>query len=244
MKLRDSSRRLSTGFLLAYRRYGTIAGDRRSNSGSGLSTARHRGLQDMKEYQTEQIRNVVVLGHGGTGKTSFTEAALFATGAINRLGRVDEGNTTSDYDEDEKKRQISISLSLIPCEWNGHKINLIDTPGYADFLGEVKEGVRAADAALVVVDAVAGLEVGTDLAWGYADERSLPRLVLINRMDRENADFAGAVQQVRERFGKRCLPLHVPIGAQEAFQGVADLLEMKAFVGEKAEQSEIPESRS
>src|SRR3990172_9726271 len=196
----------------------------------------------MKEYATEQIRNVVLLGHGGTGNTSFSEAALFATGAITRLGSVDDGNTTSDYDPDEAKRQISISLSLIPCEWSGHKINLIDTPGYADFLGEVKEGVRAADAALVVVDAVAGVEVGTDLAWGYADERSLPRLVLINRMDRENADFAGAVQQVRDRFGKRCLPLHVPIGAQDAFQGVADLLEMKAFLGEKAEQSEIPES--
>src|SRR3990172_3918969 len=196
----------------------------------------------MKEYATEQIRNVVLLGHGGTGNTSFSEAALFATGAITRLGSVDDGNTTSDYDPDEAKRQISISLSLIPCEWSGHKINLIDTPGYADFLGEVKEGVRAADAALVVVDAVAGVEVGTDLAWGYADERSLPRLVLINRMDRENADFAGAVQQVRDLFGKRCLPLHVPIGAQDAFQGVADLLEMKAFLGEKAEQGDIPES--
>src|SRR3990172_9020450 len=196
----------------------------------------------MKEYATEQIRNVVLLGHGGTGNTSFSEAALFATGAITRLGSVDDGNTTSDYDPDEAKRQISISLSLIPCEWSGHKINLIDTPGYADFLGEVKEGVRAADAALVVVDAVAGVEVGTDLAWGYADERSLPRLVLINRMDRENADFAGAVQQVRDRFGKRCLPLHVPIGAQDAFQGVVDLLEMKAFLGERAEPGEIPES--
>src|SRR3990170_4574418 len=198
MKLRDSSRRLSTGFLLAYRRYGTIAGDRRSNSGSGLSTARHRGLQDMKEYQTEQIRNVVVLGHGGTGKTSFTEAALFATGAINRLGHVDDGNTTSDYDPDEVKRQISISLSLLPCEWSGHKVTLIDTPGYADFLGEVREGVRAADAALVVVDAVSGVEVGTDLAWEYADEGALPRLLFVNRIDRENADFLGAVRQVRE----------------------------------------------
>src|SRR3989304_978674 len=178
----------------------------------------------MKEYQTEQIRNVVVLGHGGTGKTSFTEEALFATGAINRLGRVDEGNTTSDYDEDEKKRQISISLSLIPCEWSGHKINLIDTPGYADFLGELKQGVRAADAALVVVDAVSGVEVGTDLAWSYADEQELPRLVLMNRIDRENADFAGVVRQVQERFGKKCLALQAPIGAQDSFQGVVDLL--------------------
>src|SRR3990172_9525150 len=130
----------------------------------------------MKEYQTEQIRNVVVLGHGGTGKTSFSEAALFAAGAISRLGRVDDGNTTSDYDPDEVKRQISISLSLLPCEWDGHKVNLIDTPGYADFLGEVKEGIRAADAALIVADAVSGVEGGTDLAWSYADEQQPPRL--------------------------------------------------------------------
>ncbi len=196
----------------------------------------------MKEYQTDQIRNVVVLGHGGTGKTSLSEAALFVAGAINRLGRIDDGNTTSDYDPDEIKRQISISLSLLPCEWSDHKVNLIDTPGYADFLGEVKEGVRAADAALLVVDAVAGVEVGTDLAWGYADEQALPRLVFINRMDRENADFAGAVQQVQERFGKPCIPLQVPIGAQDTFQGVVDVLQMQAFSGEGAEPGAIPES--
>ncbi len=196
----------------------------------------------MKEYQTEQIRNVVVLGHHGTGKTSFAEAALFVSGAINRLGRVDEGNTTSDFDEDEKKRQISISLSVLPCEWSGHTVNLIDTPGYADFLGEVKEGVRAADSALVVVDAVSGVEVGTDLAWSYANELELPRIVLINRIDRENADFAGAVRQVQERFGKRCLPLEIPIGAQDSFQGVVDLLEQQAYLGDKAQPGDIPES--
>jgi elongation factor G len=196
----------------------------------------------MKEYGTERIRNVVLLGHSGTGKTSLSEAALFATGAINRLGRVDDGNTTSDYDPDEVKRQISISLSLVPCEWSDHKINLIDTPGYADFLGEVRQGVRAADAALVVVDAVSGVEVGTDLAWRYADDGGLPRFVFINRIDRENADFAAAVQQVQARFGKRCVPLHVPLGAQDAFQGVVDLVEMRAFLGEKAQEAAVPES--
>ncbi|MEX0785278.1 MAG: elongation factor G [Dehalococcoidia bacterium] len=196
----------------------------------------------MKAYQTDRIRNVVVLGHGGTGKTSFSEAALYATGAISRLGSVDDGNTTSDYDPDEVKRQISISLSVLPCEWNDTKVNLIDTPGYADFQGEVKEGVRAADAALLLVDAVSGVEVGTDLAWGYADEASLPRFALVNRIDRENADFASAVSQLQERFGKNCVPLQAPIGAQDAFQGVVDLLEMKAFLGEKAEAGEIPES--
>ena len=196
----------------------------------------------MKEYEGNQIRNVVLLGHGGTGKTSLSEAALFAVGAINRLGEVDDGNTTSDYDPDEVNRQISISLSLLPCEWNDHKINLIDTPGYADFLGEVKQGICAADAAVIVVDAVSGVEVGTDLAWDHADEQSLPRLVFVNRIDRENADFTAAVQQIQERFGKRCVPLQVPIGAQDAFQGVVDLLDMQAFLGEKAEAGDIPES--
>ncbi len=196
----------------------------------------------MKEYATDKIRNIVVLGHGGTGKTSLSEAALFATGAINRLGRVDDGNTTSDYDPDEVKRQITISLSILPCEWTEHKINVIDTPGYADFLGEVKEGIRAADAALVVVDAVSGVEVGTEIAWEHADEQTLPRLVFVNRIDRENADFAGAVQQLQERFGKRCVPLQAPIGAQDAFQGVVDLLEMRAFLGERAEPGDVPES--
>ncbi len=200
----------------------------------------------MKEYDTAQIRNVVLLGHGGTGKTSLVEAALFDAGATTRLGRIDEGNTVSDYDPDEIDRQISISLALAPCEWAGHKINFIDTPGYADFLGEVKQGLRAADAALVVVDAVAGVEVGTDLAWGYADEApgGLPRFVFVNRIDRENADFAAAVQQVQDRFGKRCVPLQVPIGAQDAFEGVVDLLEQKAYRGEKAEPGDAPDALS
>ena len=196
----------------------------------------------MKEYQTEQIRNVVVLGHGGTGKTTFTEAALFSTGAITRMGKVDDGTTTSDHDPDETKRQISVSLSVLPCEVDGVKINLIDTPGYADFQGEVKQGVRAADAALIVVDAVSGVEVGTDLAWSYADEASLPRFVLVNRMDRENADFAATVSQLQEHFGKQCVPLHVPIGSQDDFEGIADLLEMKAYRGDSAEEGDIPES--
>src|SRR5436305_13715104 len=123
----------------------------------------------MKDYNTDQIRNPVLLGHGGTGKTSLAEAALFSTGASTRMGRVDEGNTASDFEPDEIKRKISLSLALIPCEWAGHKINLIDTPGYTDFVGEVKSGIRAADLGAIVVDAVSGMQVGTESAWRYAD---------------------------------------------------------------------------
>ncbi len=123
----------------------------------------------MKEYKTDQIRNVVLLGHGGTGKTSLAEAALFLSGGTTRLGRVEDGTTASDFEPDEVKRKISISLALIPCEWAGHKINIIDTPGYADFVGEVKSGIRAADLGAVVVDAVAGVQVGTEMAWHNAD---------------------------------------------------------------------------
>jgi elongation factor G len=198
----------------------------------------------MKDYPTERLRNVVVIGHSGTGKTTFSEAALFASGAITRQGRVDDGNTVSDHDPDEIRRQISISLSVLPCEWNGHKINIIDTPGYADFLGEVKQGVRSADSAIVLVDAVSGVEVGTDLAWSNADDEGLPRMIVINRIDRENADFESAVRQIQDRFGKRCIPLHLPVGQHEAFQGVVDILETKSFVGEKGMPADVPETLS
>lgn len=195
----------------------------------------------MKEYHTERIRNLVLLGHGGTGKTSLTEAALFVSGAVSRLGRVDEGNTTSDYDPDEVKRKISINLSLIPCEWRDHKINLIDTPGYADFVGEVQSGVYGADAALIVVDASAGVQVGTESAWARADGRTLPRLVFVNRMDRENANFDQVLASLRGAFGKRVAPLQVPVGAQDSFQGVVDLIEMKAYTGDKAGEGPVPD---
>jgi elongation factor G len=128
----------------------------------------------MKEYATENIRNLALIAHGGTGKTSLSEAMLFNTGAISRLGRVEDGNTTSDYDPDEVKRKSSVNLSLVPCEWNGVKLNLIDTPGYADFVGEEKAGLRAADAAVLLVDAQAGVQVGTEYAWLYTEERRLP----------------------------------------------------------------------
>jgi elongation factor G len=174
------------------------------------------------------MRNVVLLSHSGAGKTSLTEAALFATKAITRLGRVDEGTTTSDYEPEEIKRHISISLSPVPCHWQGTKINLIDTPGYLDFLGEVVAGMRVAEAALVVVCAASGVEVGTELVWGYAEEAKLPRLIIVNKMDRENADFFRTLEQIQASFGKRCLPLQLPIGAQDNFRGIIDLIQRQA----------------
>lgn len=182
----------------------------------------------MEKFQSQNIRNVVLLAHAGAGKTSLSEAMLFNAGVINRLGRVDEGTTTSDYDPDETKRKISINLSLLPLPWQGHKINLIDTPGYSDFVGEVKAGVRVADGAMLVVCCSSGIEVGTELAWGYAEEATLPLLILINKIDRENADFYKVVDQIQARFGTKCVPIQLPIGAQDKFEGIVDLVQMKS----------------
>jgi elongation factor G len=194
----------------------------------------------MKEYATENIRNVALIGHGGTGKTSLSEAMLFSAKAINRLGRVDDGTTTSDFDPDEVRRSFSVNLSVLPYEWQGNKLNILDTPGYADFVGEVKCGVRAADAALIVVCAASGVQVGTEYAWTYADEQKLPRLVFINRMDRENADFHQTLSQLQGMYGQKCVAFQLPLGAQADFRGVVDLLTMKAYVGEKGETQEVP----
>ena len=194
----------------------------------------------MKEYKTEQIRNVVLLGHGGTGKTSLAEAALFSSGGVSRLGKVDDGSTTSDFEPDEVKRKISISLALAPCEWAGHKINLIDTPGYADFVGEVKSGIRAADIGAIVVDAVSGVQVGTEMAWMHAEQARLPRVFFVNRMDRENANFEQAVSQLQARFGKGIAPLMLPIGSQDSFSGVVHVAENKAYAGDKGAPGEVP----
>ena len=194
----------------------------------------------MKEYPPEKIRNVAVIGHGSTGKTSLAEGMLFATGATTRLGRVEDGTTVSDWDPDEQKRGFSVNLSIVPCEWNGHKVNVVDAPGYADFMGEVKCALRAADLALIVVCGASGVQVGTEFAWQFADEISLPRAVFINRMDRENADFNATLEQLRANWGQKCVPLQIPIGSQQALKGVVDLLTMKAYVGEKGEQQEVP----
>lgn len=194
----------------------------------------------MAQTEARGIRNVVLLSHGGAGKTSLAEAALFAAGAINRLGRVDEGATTSDYDPDEIKRHISLNLALLPCQWRDTKINLLDTPGYLDFVGEVKAAIRVAEGAVVVVSAASGVEVGTEQVWDYSQEAALARLIFVNKMDRENADFLQTVSQLQSVFSAGCLPLQLPIGAHNDFTGIVDLLSLKAFMGDKAEEGEIP----
>ncbi len=194
----------------------------------------------MKEYATEQLRNVVVLGHGSSGKTSLVEALLFASGAINRMGRVEDGSTVADFDEEEIRRRISLSSALVPVEWNGHKLNLLDTPGYTDFIGEVISAIRVADLALVLVDAVSAVEVGTELMWSYADQQGLPRMVLVNKMNRENANFDRTLQALRGAFKGNFVPLTLPIGAEGNFAGVIDLVKMKARMGTKGETANIP----
>jgi len=192
------------------------------------------------DYRTEQMRNVVLLSHGSAGKTSLVEAMLFNTGAINRVGRVEEGTTVSDYDEEEIQRRISLSTSVIPCEWNGHKINVLDAPGYADFVGEVKEAIRVVEGAIILLDAASGVEVGTERVWEYADKRKLPRLIFINKMDRENANFERSLEDLNREFEANFIPLQFPIGSESDFRGMVDLVAMKARLGEGAEEGDIP----
>jgi elongation factor G len=184
----------------------------------------------VKTYPVEKIRNVGLFSHGGAGKTSLTEAMLFTGKAINRLGRVEEGNTVSDWDPDEIKRTISISATPAPVEWKDHKINIIDAPGYADFVGEVKAAMHVVDAALVLLDASAGVEVGSELAWRYAAERNLPTIVIVNKMDRENADFAASLAAAQASFGQKVVPLCIPIGRESGLRGIVDLLSMRAHL--------------
>lgn len=195
----------------------------------------------MKEYTTEFLRNVALVGHQGAGKTSLAESLLFNTGATTRMGKVEEGNTVADFDEDERERNLSIYTSLIPIEYKDHKINILDAPGYVDFQGEAKNAVRVADAAVVLVDAVAGPEVGTELAISYAEEFSLPVLVVVNKMDRENANFTNVLNAMRERFPHyRFAPVQLPIGSQADFKGVVDILAQKARLGAGKDSADVP----
>ena len=194
----------------------------------------------MKVYRAEQIRNVALISHVGAGKTSLVDAALYDSGAVTRQGKVDDGSSVSDFDPDELKRRMSLNAKVLPVEWKNTKINFIDTPGYADFVGEVKAGLRVADAALVVVTAEKGVEVGTELTWQYADERNLPRMVVINKLDRENTSFDQALDSLRKQFGLKVVPLQIPVGEQAAFRGVVDLVTQKAYTFEGNKAQEIP----
>jgi len=197
----------------------------------------------MKVYTAEHIRNVALISHVGAGKTSLVDAALYDSGAVTRQGKVDEGSSISDYDPDELKRRMTLNAKVLPVEWKNTKINFIDTPGYADFVGEVKAALRVADAALVVVTAEKGVEVGTELTWQYADERNLPRMVLVNKLDRENTSFDTALDSLRKQFGLKVVPLQLPIGEQSGFRGVVDLVSQKAYTfegGNKVQEIPVP----
>ena len=165
----------------------------------------------MKVYRTDEIRNVVLLGHGGSGKTSLAEAMAYVSGATNRMGKITDGNTISDFDKEEQKREFSISTSLIPIEWEKAKINILDTPGYFDFVGEVEEAVSAADAAVIVVSGKAGVEVGTEKAWELCDKYKLPRMIYVTEMDVDDASFRQVVQDLTDRYGKVIAPHFQPI---------------------------------
>ena len=194
----------------------------------------------MKEYATENIRNVALVSHSGAGKTSLVEALLHHTGATNRVGRVEDGTTVSDFEDEEHRRKISLSTSVIPCEYRDTKINFLDTPGFTDFVGEVKSALWVADAALVVIDAVSGVEVGTELVWEYCEERNLPRFVIINKMDRDNANFQRALEAVQGLSNARLVPVQLPAGEKHEFKGVIGLLSMKARMGKGDKLQEIP----
>jgi elongation factor G len=182
----------------------------------------------VKVYETNDIRNVGLVGHGHSGKTSLTAGLLFTCGATNRLTRVDDGTTITDFDEEEIQRKITISTSVAAAEWNRKKINLLDTPGFNIFINDTKASLIAADAALVLVDGVAGVEVQTEKVWSFADEFSLPRAILINKLDRERSSFERSLESVQQFFGRVAVPIHLPIGSEREFKGVVDLIRMKS----------------
>ena len=198
----------------------------------------------MKVYRTDEIRNVVLLGHGGCGKTSLAEAMAYVSGAVNRMGKVTDGNTISDFDKEEQKREFSISTALIPIEWEKAKINVLDTPGYFDFVGEVEEAVSAADAAVIVVSGKAGVEVGTEKAWELCDKYSLPRMSYVTEMDVDDASFRQVVEDLTERYGKVIAPHFSPIREDEKLVGYVNIIKNAGRrytdIG-KREECEIPE---
>src|SRR4030043_154015 len=196
----------------------------------------------MAATEVDKIRNVAVIAHGGAGKTSLVEAMLFDSGSIDRLGNVEDGTTTTDYEPEEIARKITIISSIAFCNWNGCRINLIDTPGFINFLEDTRGCLRAVDGAIVIVSAISGVKAETQKIWKYASEFEIPRVIFINKMDKDNANFSRALGEVEKAFAKEALPLQVPIGAGDSFTGVVDLITMKAFIfgNGKAEAADIP----
>lgn len=200
----------------------------------------------MKNYAANQVRNVVLLGHSGCGKTTYVESALYYSGATKRIGKVEEGNTISDYDSEEIRRKVSISTTVLPVEWKDTKINFLDTPGYFDFFGEVKMAMSAADTALIMVSAKSGVEVGTEKAWEYAEEMQIPRMIFINQMDDENANFEKTLEDMRTKFGKAVAPLQIPFNDEDGnFIGFINLIKRDARkkVNGKLQPCEMPEDK-
>ena len=186
----------------------------------------------MADITTDNLRNIVLLSHSGAGKTVLSEAMLHVAGVTSRMGTIEDGTTSSDYEPEEAHRQASVQTSILPCPWKGHKINVLDTPGYADFRGEVMSAVRAADGAVIVVAASAGIEVGTQQMWKLAGERNLARMVFIGKMDRENADFQNVMDSLSEKFGRQCVAINIPIGAEADFSGTVNLLDADGEIPE------------
>ena len=196
----------------------------------------------MANFELDKIRNVAVIAHGGAGKTSLVEAMLFASGSIDRLGRVDDGTTTTDYEPEEIARKITISSSISFCTWNGFRINLVDTPGFINFLEDTRGCLRGVDGAVVIVSALSGVKAETQKIWKYASEFEIPRIVFVNKMDKENANFSRALGELEKSFGKDALPMQLPIGSGEGFKGIVDLIKMKALIFDngKSKESDIP----
>jgi elongation factor G len=200
----------------------------------------------VKVFPPDRIRNVALVGHAGSGKTTLAEALLYRAGTIQRLGTVEDGTTVTDFDPEEHARGMSLSLALAPFEWKGFKVNLIDAPGYADFVGDVHAAMRVADLVVFVVSAVDGVEVQTEYAWAIAEDLGVPRMIFINKLDKERASFDRTLAQLRDRFGAGIAPIELPIGEQASFHGIADLFRDKAYVYDSghAEETEIPEEMS
>ena len=194
----------------------------------------------MDKYGMDSIRNIVIMGHGKAGKTSLTEAMLFNSGAIDRMGTVADGTTVADYDAEEIKRQVSINASVAPVEWKNMKYNILDTPGYFDFAGEVKEGLRAADSALIVLSGRSGVSVGTEQVFKYAGQKGVPIVFFVNKIDDDRANYQKTLEEMKEKFGKAVTPFVYPIKEGDEFKGFVDIIDMTARRYEGQDRVDIP----